>query len=620
MILKKITQRLTFKFSLIVLPLMAVILAAYITIFSILQTRLVEGELMTKAETYVVGYSKAVQEVFENAIDTGQYTKDEILNYEYKPVEDPDHPFYVKDADPIKDPYDNSVESQKYYENVYNGNLKPMRYTVPFNDLAVDTLGDIGDAFSDYDSSVIYLLPVDKNGYTPCHNAAYENAVTGDPSVDFAKSRQFRFFKDNTQLAAIKNTNTETPLFQPYERDMGTHKVLYWDISYPVFVKGEHWGAVRVGYLKAETIAKSNSLSMWFYIGGIGLLLVIFIATYITLKFLVTNPLLIAEKSLIKLSEGDLSTRCNVNKKDEIGNLADCTNKLATRFEKIIMSVVNSVEGFTIATKEIAAGNQDLAQRTSEQASSLEQITAAIEEMTANIDANLTKSEEATKLSENIKERMEGLNESSQKMHEIIQVIDSISFETNLLALNAAIEAARAGEAGRGFEVVATEVKELSQRSSGQAKEITTIIEESIGKVEENVKLVENIVDIINEISVSSSDQHESASQISTSVSELNEVTQHNASLVEESAASSEEIASQAENLKQEVSYFNSKKKHKHVAPVKNDEEYEKDFDNDFEDDEDNTPLLSADKNNDKDYNNDDDDDDDFDFSNYKTV
>ncbi len=251
--------------------------------------------------------------------------------------------------------------------------------------------------------------------------------------------------------------------------------------------------------------------------------------------------------------------KCTVYKKickDEIFTMGVWFNVLINNLDKIINMVKEAVNSFTNATTEISAGTHDLARRASDEAATIEEITASIEEMSANIDINQKNAEYTKDLSDEIKVTMGELNESSQKMQEIIKVIESISFETNLLALNASIEAARAGEAGQGFEVVASEVKELSQRSSTQAKEIYPIIEASIKKVEDNVKLVDNIVEKISEISIASKEQSATAKQISGAISGLNETTQKNAALVEEAASASEEITSRSNKLYKLVSYF----------------------------------------------------------------
>ncbi len=227
----------------------------------------------------------------------------------------------------------------------------------------------------------------------------------------------------------------------------------------------------------------------------------------------------------------------------------EMSNKTSKKLLQIVDMVTDSVQSFGLATHDISSGAQDLAQRTNEQAASLEEITSSIEELSENIETNLANTEQSKSTSEKIKTSMEKLNDTSKQMVEIVKTIESIAFETNILALNAAIEAARAGDAGMGFEVVATQVKELSQRSATQSKEIRRIIEENIKKVVENVTMVEKINDIISEIASSNLEQHQSLTQISKAIEQLNEATQQNATLVTESAGSSEEIARQANEL-----------------------------------------------------------------------
>ena len=550
----KFKNKLLFKFSLIIIPTIAIFLAIYITIFANRQSELLEKELLLKVETYAVSFANTVSNMMEHSIDSGEFTIDEVLNYDYTPITDPSNPLYVKGANPVVDKYAMNEQASKDWGK-YNANHIPMRYHVPFMDFTTKSMTPIGDSYINYDTNLMYGVAIDKCGFVVAHNGKFSRPITGNPDKDFGESRVGRFFKDEKQVKISQNKEKKI-LLQSYDMDLATGTLNVWDVSYPIFVKGNLWGHTRFGYKRSDPINRSRNIAIIFYICGIILLILMFFVIYIPMKLMITKPLKQTESVLDTLSKGCLSIRCNIKTKDELGHLSTSMNMLSTKLENVIMSAIHSITGFTVATGQIAVGNQDLSQRTSEMASTLEEITASIEEVSANIDTNMQNAEKAKTLSDEIKGEMENLNDSSKKMHEIIQVIDSISFETNLLALNASIEAARAGEAGRGFEVVATEVKELSQRSSIQAKEIYAIIEESINKVGKNVSLVEKIVDLINEISVSSEDQHKSAKQISASISELNEVTQQNASLVEESAAASEEIAAQAKVLKKEISYF----------------------------------------------------------------
>ena len=165
---------------------------------------------------------------------------------------------------------------------------------------------------------------------------------------------------------------------------------------------------------------------------------------------------------------------------------------------------------------------------------------------------------------------MRGINDSSKKVADIVSVIDSIAFQTNILALNAAVEAARAGEQGRGFAVVATEVRGLAQRSASAAKEIKTLINASVERVEQGSQLadragvtmrevvasIQRVTDIVAEISAASSEQSSGVTQIGDAVSQMDQTTQQNAALVEESAAAAESLKNQAHRLVDTVAVF----------------------------------------------------------------
>ncbi len=229
---------------------------------------------------------------------------------------------------------------------------------------------------------------------------------------------------------------------------------------------------------------------------------------------------------------------------------ADYHKKSLIDMNIIVQKVDRAVKNFESATKDISLGNIDLSQRTNEEAAGLEEITGSIKELNYTIDHTLENTIKTQTFSKSIRESMEELSLQSKNMVEIIETIESITFETNILALNASIEAARAGDAGKGFEVVATQVKELSQRSASQSKEIRKIIEDNVESVNKNVNLIESINKIINEISLSNKEQSSSLKQISEAITQLNESTQKNASMVDNAASSSEKIASQAKELK----------------------------------------------------------------------
>jgi len=284
------------------------------------------------------------------------------------------------------------------------------------------------------------------------------------------------------------------------------------------------------------------------------------------------------------IAKGNFMERIDLDQKDELGQLGKALNTSADNLEKLISEIIMASQNLVRAVEEIASGNENLSQRTSEQASSLEEIAATVEEANASTRQNAGNANEANTLAEtSSKMAVDGghivekavvsigeINNSSKKISEIITMINEIAFQTNLLALNAAVEAARAGDQGRGFAVVAGEVRNLAQRSAGAAKEIGTLIKDSISKIDDGTDLVnksgdalkeiilsvKQVKDIISEIAASSDEQSRGIEQITTAVTEMDTMTQQNAALVEETAAASEEMSNQAQELLSMVQQF----------------------------------------------------------------
>ncbi|HEU4844670.1 MAG TPA: methyl-accepting chemotaxis protein [Burkholderiaceae bacterium] len=251
---------------------------------------------------------------------------------------------------------------------------------------------------------------------------------------------------------------------------------------------------------------------------------------------------------------------------------------------KIVGQVRSGTDTIATASSQIAVGNMDLSSRTEEQASSLEETASSMEELTSTVRQNADNARQANGLARSASEvavrggsvvadvvdTMASINASSRKIVDIIGVIDGIAFQTNILALNAAVEAARAGEQGRGFAVVAAEVRNLAQRSAAAAKEIKTLINDSVGKVDAGGKLVDQagttmeeivqsitrVTDIMAEIASASAEQSVGIDQVNTAITQMDEVTQQNAALVEEAAAAAGAMQDQAAILAQVVSIF----------------------------------------------------------------
>lgn len=298
----------------------------------------------------------------------------------------------------------------------------------------------------------------------------------------------------------------------------------------------------------------------------------------------ITGPIARAVGIAETVASGDLTSDVKVDSTDETGQLLAALKKMNDSLLSVVGQVRNSSDSIATGSSQIATGNADLSQRTEEQASNLQQTAASMEQLTATVKQNSDTARQATQLAGSastaaaeggrvvgqVVATMDDITQSSRKIADIIGVIDSIAFQTNILALNAAVEAARAGEQGRGFAVVASEVRSLAQRSAQAAKEIKTLIGESVEKVESGSKLVDeagqsmnNIVaqvkrvnDLIGEISAASMEQSTGIGQIGDAVNQLDQVTQQNAALVEESAAAAESLKHQAAQLAQTVSVF----------------------------------------------------------------
>jgi methyl-accepting chemotaxis protein len=276
--------------------------------------------------------------------------------------------------------------------------------------------------------------------------------------------------------------------------------------------------------------------------------------------------------------EGDLTARVNAaGHQGFFKALAAGMNQLIEKFGDVVAQMAGAANEVRNGAGEISRGNLNLSQRTEEQASSLEETAASMEQMTAAVRNNADNAAQANQLASAAREHaerggqvvgsaisaMSEINVASKKIADIIGVIDEIAFQTNLLALNAAVEAARAGEQGRGFAVVASEVRNLASRSAQAAKEIKSLIQDSVGKVSEGSRLVDEsgrmLVDIVNgvkkvtdvvaEIAASSREQASGIDQVNRAVTEMDAVTQQNAALVEQASAATQALTEQAESL-----------------------------------------------------------------------
>ena len=291
----------------------------------------------------------------------------------------------------------------------------------------------------------------------------------------------------------------------------------------------------------------------------------------------------VAAALALRMAGGDLTVRAQTRPEDRT-SLMYAIGHMRDQLAGTVAGIQQSADAINAAAQQIAAGNTDLSARTEQQAASLQQTAASLEQITAAVRQSADNAAEASRyvadaaqiaerggsVASEVVEKMRGITASSRKINDIIGVIDGIAFQTNILALNAAVEAARAGEQGRGFAVVAGEVRNLAQRSAGAAKEIKTLIVESVSEVDSGSLLVEQagqtmaeivsavgrVTLIMDGIATATAEQRTGIEEVNRAVSEMDQMTQQNAALVEEASAAAASLEDQAGALHHAVSAF----------------------------------------------------------------
>ena len=339
---------------------------------------------------------------------------------------------------------------------------------------------------------------------------------------------------------------------------------------------------IFAGTKKQVDTTYESGRNLLIMLGVAALVLGVLLAFFLTRS--ITKPLGYAVDVARIVASGDLRSQIVVQSTDETGQLLQALKEMNDSLVNSVSQVRTGIDTIATAANQIASGNLDLSSRTEEQASSLEETASSMEELTSTVKQNADNARQANQLAvtassvavkggavvSQVVDTMDGINASAKKIVDIIGVIDGIAFQTNILALNAAVEAARAGEQGRGFAVVASEVRSLAQRSAAAAKEIKTLIDDSVSKADtgsrlvaeagstmvEVVNSVRHVTDIMSEIMAASQEQSSGIEQVNQAISQMDQVTQQNAALVEEAAAAAESLNEQAAHLAQAVSVF----------------------------------------------------------------
>ena len=331
---------------------------------------------------------------------------------------------------------------------------------------------------------------------------------------------------------------------------------------------------------RVNNLTLQRNLALGITVSGIALLLYLLVSFY--------RSFVLSFRAMIEvmhhLAEGNLQVKQTVQGRDELGELAQLMRAMSQTLSGMVADVRSNSALVSHAGASLAVSSKDLSDRTEQQAANLEQTAASVEELASTVEHNAGIAQQANARAAQVRDNaesgasamsravasVEGMQQSAHKMGEIIGVIDSLAFQTNILALNAAVEAARAGEQGRGFAVVAAEVRSLAQRSAASAREIRQLISASSEQVESSVALIRaagtsigqitegirSVASSMAEISALSTEQSASLSEITLAIQQLDQITQRNAQMVESSVQETSLLEHRAATLSASVASF----------------------------------------------------------------
>ena len=336
-------------------------------------------------------------------------------------------------------------------------------------------------------------------------------------------------------------------------------------LNYSIKLKDDN--AKKIAAENSKIYSSSTALMIGLIVGGvaIGMFFGVFISRMISV------PLRKGVGFAESIAAGDLTQHIDLDRRDEIGQLALAMNKMVAKLKDIVIDVKTASGNVAVGSQQMSSASETMSQGATEQAASAEEVSSSMEEMVSNIKQNADNAQQtekiALKAAEDARDGGAAVTETVSAMKEIagkISIIEEIARQTNLLALNAAIEAARAGEHGKGFAVVASEVRKLAERSQVAAREISTLSTSSVEIAEKAGEMLIRIVpdiqrtaELVSEINAASNEQNTGSEQINKAIQQLDQVIQQNASGTEEIASTAEELASQARHLQDAISFFN---------------------------------------------------------------
>ncbi len=469
-------------------------------------------------------------------------------------------------------------------------------------------------------NEVLSAITVGKNGYITLYDSNSQIIYHPDSSVINTNAADAEY-SSNILDPLLSKTDQSSTL---YTR-RGTS-------YYGSILNIDDSGYTVLGIMPQEEFVSHTSTMIWILVTGVSSCAILLAIICILIALSITKPLKRLNHAVDKLASGELDVEVQVNSHDEVGDVARGVEKIVERLKVYILyideisnvlrqigkgdltftlqheysgdfakvkksllsirstltetmvSISQSADQVNAGAEQISSGAQSLAQGATEQASSVQELSSAIQDLSGQATSEAAKAVEAVKFLEQIKDEVEKSNNQMEMMREamedistqstairsIIKTIDDIAFQTNILALNAAVEAARAGTAGKGFSVVADEVRNLAGKSAEAAKKTNQLIENSVRAVQHGGELTQKTadslstvadgsrkaVDTLNKITIAYHEQADRLSEIAKGVDQIADVVQTNSATAEESAAASEELSGQANMMRDQVAHF----------------------------------------------------------------